>query len=215
MENGVTGRNNLKKHKSQAKLRAERFKAVQQMPEHARSVKAGELVLISVDVESAEGEVAVGLARALQNCDEGECRFLWFVRKEWCRRPRRHEWSKSPTFRVAADPTNAKKRYVTKEPLAKVLPVEVVTTEQSQRDHPRLDANCVRMIKEYCTQRGLVCAPKLATPSVDPTTTDDDAMSVHSENVADHVPPPMESVPVSSEGTRIADRLLARKQKRS
>lgn len=139
VDNGVTGRNNPKKDRVKGTQEVSRRNAVRELPEHLGSVTAGMLVIIVVDKESAEGELAIGLARAMQSCDgDKECRFLWFVRNEWCTKERKHLWSKSPTFRVAANPENPKKPYITKEPLAKVCPVEVTLTEKSKRDSPRL-----------------------------------------------------------------------------
>lgn len=161
IENGVTGRNYSKKQKKDAVTDMARSQAVEELPHHVESVVAGMLVLVSVAKRSAEGELAVGLARVLQSCDRGMCKVLWFVRKDWCKKPRKFEWGKAPTFRVAADPTNATKRYITKEPLEKILPIKIETTENCKKDHPRLGVHCVRMIKEFCMQRDLIC-PKPA-----------------------------------------------------
>lgn len=82
---------------------------------HLDRVSVGMLVFIVVDMDSAEGELAIGLARAMQSCEDinGQWRFMWFVRKEWCTKERNcvtmRAWSKSPTFRVAADPCNPSK----------------------------------------------------------------------------------------------------------
>lgn len=155
--NGVSGRNNPRKDKARAMSNADLRALVAAMPAHLDQVKKGMLVFISVDLASAEGEFAIGLARAVADCDSGDCQFTWFIRKEWCNKERKHKWSKSPTFRLAADPTNAKKAYVTKEPLAKVLPVQVTLTTTSKHNLPRLHADCVRTIRELCVQRGLLC----------------------------------------------------------
>lgn len=212
MENGVTGRNYLRKHKEKAVADVARQNAVRDMPVHIDAVTVGMLVFISVDKASAEGELAVGLARALQDCNEGECKFIWFVRKEWCKMPRRHEWSKSPVFRIAADPSNPGKGYTTKEPLERVLPVEVVLTSQCKRDSPRLDVKCVRMLREFCVRRDLVCAHVHATEDAAcaeggvPGPEEVDSQDGEVEHAQER------NVPEQPVGNRIADRIRARKR---
>lgn len=173
MENGVTGLNNLKKHKTQAQKEATRRQEVHELPAHAESVAIDSLVLISVNKESSEGEMAVGLARAMESCESGDCQFKWYVRKEWCRKPRRHAWSKSPTFRLAAHPTNQSKCYITREAIEKVLPLQVVVTANCKRDHPRLEAGCVRNLREFCMQRDLMCSER-SVQDDESTSSDDD-----------------------------------------
>lgn len=203
LENGVTGLNNLKKHKERARKDATRRKDVHVLPAHAQSIVVDSLVLISVDKESAEGEMAVGLARAMESCEGGECQFKWYVRKEWCTQPRKHMWSKSPTFRLAADPNSRSRCYVTREPLEKVLPLEVVVTANSKRDNPRLEAECVRMLRELCLQRDLICAERTAqnrSVSVRPSdSSDEDHVASTSE--------PQHGV------ERVADRVRAQKRR--
>lgn len=244
IENGVTGRNHARNAKKKARSAVERQQLVSNLPVHIESVTVGALVFISVDLRFAEGELAVGLARAMQSCDEGEARFMWFVRKEWCAKERKHEWSKTPTFQVAADPSNPSKPYVTKEPLRKVLPVKVILTKQCKKDYPRLDVECVRTIREFCVQNGLLNAqmPTVATePSVvafeshnvaggprkaaegahvrkndssDEEWVDESKKSGMSRKRAHEVPKDIvcDVVPTCE---RVADRLLARRRKRS
>lgn len=208
--NGVTGRNNTKKAKKRDKDELDRHTSVSNLPSHLDKVTTGLLVFICVEVSSAEGELAVGLARAMQTCDTGECKFMWFVRKEWCKNPRKHEWSKTPTFRVAADPDHPSKPYVTKEPLSKVLPLDVVLTQKSKQNYPRLDSECVRKLKELCVQRGLVQAMPflVAQPSVATAFNEDSSDASYQE-------PEQEVSMTEPYGSGlIAERLLARKRAR-
>lgn len=156
LDNGVTGRNNPRKDREHAAKGISREKAVAALPEHASQVTTGQLVFISVEIESAEGELAIGLARAMHNYEVGEGEFMWYVRKEWIKKPHRFEWSKNPTFEVAADPDDPSKPYVTKEQLCKVLPIAVALTEGCKKNCPRIDAACVRMLRTLCAQRGLL-----------------------------------------------------------
>lgn len=208
LANGVTGRSNPLKEKKKAKDKVDRTAAVATMPEHIDGgVRTGQLVFISVDLQYAEGELAVGLARAMESCKEGEgeCKFMWFVRNEWCKKDRQHQWSKTPTFRVAADPNNPARPYVTKEPLHKVLPLEVVTTKKSiKKDLPRLDSGCVKMVRELCMQRGLVC------PCPQPKLDDEDGVPKNGPDQRHREGAPNQS----SMNERVADRVLARKRAR-
>lgn len=186
--NGVTGLNNPKKDKVRAKADLDRQKTVGDLPDRVESVTVGTLVFISVELSSAEGELAVGLARAMQSTDKNECRFMWFIRKEWCVQPRKHEWSKTPTFRVAADPDDPTKPYITKEPLSKVLPLKVILTKASKANFPRLDANCVRMIKELCLQRDLVVQRPHSSHSARDQDDDSSDCNVEPSMQTDHMP---------------------------
>lgn len=220
VENGVTGRSNLKKDKIRGMSDVHRKKTVRTLPPHLDHVSVGMLVFIVVDLDSAEGELAIGLARAMQSCDgDAECRFMWFVRKEWCTKERKHSWSKSPTFRVAADPSDPSKPYVTKEHLRKVAPVEVVLTQKSKADYPRLDSECVRVLKEFCTQRGLWCpGPPVTTDHAVGEARPKHSLD-HQSDSSDECQPP-DKIPRQTEvveesaGERVADRLLARRKRK-
>lgn len=204
LQNGLTSRNNPKQAKKRALVARDCKATAASLPRHANQVDIGQLVFVSVDLESAEGELAIGLARAMQSCESGECKLMWFVRKEWCKQPRRHEWSKSPTFRVAADPNNPSRPYMTKEHLRKVLPVRVSLTKTSKPNFPRLDASCVRMLRELCAQRGLsVPSPSNISPPHNDDSSEDDvgAPTEHTssrEQVVDE--------------QRISSRLMSRKR---
>lgn len=198
LENGLTSRNNPKKAKKQA-LRAHECKTkAAALPSHANGIEIGQLVFVSVDLDSAEGELAIGLARVVQICDGDECKLMWFVRKEWCRQPRQHEWSKSPTFRVAADPNNAARSYMSRENVSKVLPIQVSLTKTSKTNFPRLDASCVRLLRELCSQRGLlVSSPHNMPPQQNDDSSEGDVGRPTSDPCVDD---------------RISSRLLSRKR---
>lgn len=212
VQNGVTGRNYPRKDKSKGTQEIKRRDAVRSLPEHLDAVTVGMLVFICVEKHSAEGELAIGLARAMQNCHtDGECRFMWFVRKEWCAKERRHKWSNSPTFRVAADPSTPGRPYVTKEKMCKVAPVKVVLTEKSKKDLPRLDAECTRTIKEFCRQRGLLCAqPQVASSASSSCVSSPSSDKPHAG--VSHAARDVLSEEVAA-SERVADRLLKRKRK--
>lgn len=207
--NGVTGRSNPRCKLAQGRATLEREKAVAEMPMHATYIDVGQLVFISVDLASAEGELAVGLARAMQTSKDGDKdgRFMWFIRKEYCSKERKHTWSKTPTFRVAADPDHPSKPYVTRELLSKVLPLEVKITKNSKKDLPRLDASCVRLLRELCLQRGLFVeeAPRSVypqSPAVPATATDGEASATTTSK----------GKRAADEDQRIAHRLQQRKR---
>lgn len=159
IQNGATGLNNRRLDKKHAVADTRRRCNIEELPSHRENVSKGEFVFISVpDLTLPEGELQVGLAVALEDCahDEQSCKFKWFIRCEWACKTPQHEWSKTPIFKVAGDPTNPKKAYISEEPLNRVLPVNVRLTQNCKGERPRLTAECVRVIRELCQQRGLI-----------------------------------------------------------
>lgn len=159
LENGVTTRHNKRLDRSHAEADVKRQKAAASLNMHVEHVKKNSLVFVDVSsMESAEGEMAIGLARALEDCNSGNLKLKWYVRKEWST-DKKHKWSTSPTFMVAGDPDQPRSAYVTQEPISNVLPLEVALTSKSTDTKPRLTAECVRMAREVCKQRGLIREP--------------------------------------------------------
>lgn len=159
LENGVTSRNNKKVDRDRASKDVRRQVMVAALNEGSVStVTKGSLVFVDVSgMEVGEGEMAIGLARAMQDCSSGQFKLKWYVRKEWVAE-KKHKWSSSPSFQLAGDPSNPKRAYVTMEPLNKVLPIQVKLTSKNVRAgsvNPRLTAQCVLLAREYCQQHGL------------------------------------------------------------
>lgn len=168
IENGVTGRNNLRKDKARATINVRRAKEVACMEQHLKKVCANDLVLVDVsDMKVVEGEMAIGLARALEDSDRNFCKLKWYIRKEWSR-AQQHAWSANPMFEVAGDPTDPTRPYMSTEPLEKVLPIVIQLTGKSTNSEPRLTAECVRMAREVCAQRGLCRDPPTSTAQQQP-----------------------------------------------
>jgi hypothetical protein len=130
------------------------------LPAHAAEVKAGELYFIRTEPEVNEGELCVGLARALESSTDHTSRIKvkWFARLEWLKEARVC-WSKTPSFRFAVNPLTGKVPYNSYEAGTDFLPIVPSLTPASQvpanKDKPRLTAEGVRALTEYCEQHGL------------------------------------------------------------
>eukprot|EP00965_Chrysotila_dentata_P020065 663858-Pleurochrysis_carterae.AAC.2 len=102
----------------------------------------------------------------------------WFARREWIIN-KKAAWSKTPSFVPARKP-NARTFWVSGESLSMVLPVKPELTDASitvarNKDKPRLTAGCVRALREFCKQRGLVVAsPQSGAPVDGPQVSDED-----------------------------------------
>lgn len=163
MENSITARNNLKAAKERVVQTHKRQTKVAMMRKHLHKVKKDDLVFVDVsDLQAAEGELAIGLARVLEGCTgSGDCKLRWYLRKEWVK-SKRHTWSAGPSFQWAGnpDPSSSSGRYYeTMEPLERMLPIDVELTGTATYANPRLTSECVRVAREVCRQRGLVCKP--------------------------------------------------------
>lgn len=74
IDNGVTSRNNKRSAKERAVATQKRKQNVAGMHEHLNKVQKNDLVFVNVsDMEEGEGELAIALARVLQDCDGGDC----------------------------------------------------------------------------------------------------------------------------------------------
>lgn len=135
LENGVTSRDNHRVDRARAKVQVSRQQLVAALLESSvKKVTKDSFVFVDVSsMEVVEGEMAIGLARAMQDCSSGSFKLKWYVRKEWIR-DKKHQWSSSPTFKVAGDPIEPKRAYVTTEPLDKVLPLKVNLTAHCGRN---------------------------------------------------------------------------------
>ena len=119
------------------------------MPTHAAEVKAGELYFICTDPDVNEGELCVGLARALQSSSDatGSVEVKWFARNEWLKGTHAR-WSKTPSFVFAREPGTGSV-FVTTEMITDFIPIVPALTpaakKESNKDKPRLTAEGVRL----------------------------------------------------------------------
>lgn len=161
--NGVTARNNKRSSKERAKLAVAREDQVASMSEHIVEVKKDQLVFVDVSsMETVEGEMAIGLARAKKDCNSGECELMWYVRSEWVSN-QKHVWGKTPTFEVAGDPDDSSRAYMTTEPFNKILPLKIVLTGKQPKGSGsrkgkllRITYETVCLAREVCKQRNLM-----------------------------------------------------------
>ena len=122
-------------------------------------------------------QVALGLACSNASGAKAEVRVDWFARKEWIK-TRRHEWSLTPTFEHAKDP-DTRRRWNTPElsgNFVSVRPMLTKTTIAMSRTKttPRLTAECVRSLEEYCKQYGLINEQAAEVQILDGDDDDDD-----------------------------------------
>jgi len=171
LENGVTGVSNTRKAKNKALALSATDQAVAKLvTEHRLNVSTGDLVFVSVAPTLAEGEMAVGFGKAMQidtGGDDGSTLSVaWYVRKEWVS-GKNWAWSQNPTFIAAGDPDQPTRPYVTPQPLASVLPVLPLLTSACKRTEPRLNAECVRLLRAYCVVQGLTTSAPTTAESAD------------------------------------------------
>ena len=131
------------------------------LPQHAAEVKAGQLYFIRTEQTVNEGQLCVGLARAMESTSDkdGSVKVKWFARNEWLKGAQAR-WSKTPSFQGARDPDTGRVGFFTLEKLSDFIPLEPELTpaakKPANKDKPRLTADGVRALTEFCKQRGLV-----------------------------------------------------------
>lgn len=154
--NGVTSLTNPRAAYDRAKKASMRHNTLSKLPSNINGVQKDQMYFVKTTAR--EGEFQVGLALALEDCNEAasEASFKWFTRAEWIRK-RKHTWGDTPLFVVAADPHSAHVAYTSMERIVDVCPVPVLFTKQccvknEEKRRPKLRKECVQMLRQWCLE---------------------------------------------------------------
>ena len=168
--NGMTGKDAPKKTRKQGVTAQTNTNNAAALPKCLDSVTEGGLYFVSLEPSINEGDLRVGLARAVESkaIAEGQAHedvkvlVKWYARNEWLGSQHVWQWSDGPSFQVAKVP-GTRNVWKSPEPLSSFLPVRVQLTpaalEEGREDSPKLLAVCTRFLRAVCVKRDLVHPP--------------------------------------------------------
>ena len=128
---------------------------------HLDTLERGKLYFVRMPETVNEGRLQVGLGEALTHAAQLQdtVKFKWYGRVEWLK-GQRFEWSLTPSFTLARNPSTGRIPWTSEEKLSDVLTYFPVLTPAATMKNPRLTAECVRQLTVICEVFKLVRTDK-------------------------------------------------------